>query len=296
MTPTVTVYTTPPEALVKLLADSHLLHALPLIRRLRFTKFPGGITEHTRILWSSRLSLDQHHHLATTTTTATATATTNADGDSNGNSGGDDVSRDSQEGVPFAAAYLDFSRGPETELWIYSSMEHRLGENAAALQGTGLKEASPVSKAYEKEELACAVALLREVKHQQDAYFGPVGSARAAAREFPTILVGNLNEAVREGLAGAGMAIFSTGLYDKWVFRADELPDVAVHALPGDSGEAGRRWVWDRVRREDIPLTISRTSIPRKERTMKLLPSTALYLDDGTLVAWAFLGECAGVT
>ncbi|KAI1147870.1 hypothetical protein F4825DRAFT_125577 [Nemania diffusa] len=281
MAPEVTVYTTPPEPLVMLLAKSSLLHSLPLIRRLRFTRLPGGITEHTRILWSSRVSLDQY--LATTTTNA----------DSNGIN--DD--RSLQEEVPFAAAYLDFSRGPETELWIYSSMERRLSESTRtqgdAQAGQGGQEAegeTPVSGAHEREEVACAVALLRETKRQQDRYFVP-GSARAAAREHPTALVGNLNECLRERLAGAGMAVVSTGLYDKWVFKVDELPDVALPPAtdaPGDGD--GRRWVWDRVRREDVPFTISRTNIPRRERTMKLLPSTALYLDDGTPVAWAYLG------
>ncbi|KAI1132098.1 hypothetical protein F5Y10DRAFT_17175 [Nemania abortiva] len=261
MAPDVAVYTTPPEALVEVL-KSHLLHSLPLIRRLRFTRFPGGITEHTRILWSSRVSLE--NYLA---------AIKGIDGD-------DGLQRSREAIVPFAAGYLDFSRGPETELWIYSSMEHRVGE-----EGRGEVEGS-TGEAHAQEEVACAVALLREVKRQQDLYFVP-GSPQAVARESPAILVGNLNEVLRERLVEVNMAIVSTGLYDKWIFKADELPDVALPDAPGGDG---RRWVWDRVRREDIPLTISRTQIPRKERTMKLLPSTALYLDDGTSVAWAFLG------
>ncbi|KAI0104829.1 hypothetical protein GGR51DRAFT_549348 [Nemania sp. FL0031] len=254
MAPKVTVYTTPPETLIEVL-KSQLLYSLPLIRRLRFTRFPGGITENTKILWSSKVSLEDY------------LATTNGDGEN------------SRDEVPFAAAYLDFSRGPETELWIYSSMERRLGE----ARGEG---GNATTGDRDKEETACAVALLREVKRQQDLYF-VLGSTRAAEREFPAILVGNLNEVVRERLTEAGMAIVSTGLYDKWIFKVGELPDIT---LPDVSSGDGRRWVWDRVRREDIPLTISRTKIPRKERTMKLLPSTALYLDDGTPVAWAFLG------
>ncbi|KAI1203133.1 hypothetical protein F5X97DRAFT_158929 [Nemania serpens] len=291
MAPKVTVYTTPPEALVELLRKSHLLQALPLVRRLQFTMFPGGITEHARILWCSRASLE---HYSTTAAVAD-------DDDSNGNE-----TRSLREEKPFAAAYLDLSRGPETELWIYSSMERQLGGyGAGAGTGTGTGTGIPgggkregegensISGDHENEqqeqeregEIACAVALLREVKRQQDLYFAP-GTAGARERENPDILVGNLNEALRERLAAAGTAIVSTGIYDKWVFKIDELPDVAAPRSLGD----GRRWVWDVVRPADIPFTIARTEIQRKERTMRLLPSTALYLDDGTLVAWAFLG------
>lgn len=49
----VTVYTQPPEDLINLLQAHHRPYALPLLRRLRFTHFPGGITEHTRILFAS---------------------------------------------------------------------------------------------------------------------------------------------------------------------------------------------------------------------------------------------------
>ncbi|KAI1423952.1 hypothetical protein F5Y12DRAFT_499534 [Xylaria sp. FL1777] len=295
MAPQVAVYTTPPEKLVELLARSHPLLTLPLIRRLQFAaRFPGGITEHARILWSSRLSLEDYHHrhildLGGSTNHAEAEAGAGAgDGDAEVKTaaGKEETEKRngrtaSEEQAPFAAAYLDLSRGPETELWIYSSMEARM----YGLEG---KE-GPKDPEREREETACAVALLREVKRQQDLYFAPA-SARAAEREFPTILVGNLNEVLRERLVApeVGMALVSTGLYDKWIFEVGELPDVGLPEVLGDDG--GRRWAWDVVRKEDIAFTISRTKIPRRERTMKLLASTALYLDDGTPIAWAFLG------
>ncbi|KAI0459434.1 hypothetical protein F5B21DRAFT_301871 [Xylaria acuta] len=296
MAPEVSVYTTPPEALVELLTrPPHLPHALPLVRRMRFTKFPGGITEHARILWASAsasasggVSLhddddddDDDYHLATTTTT-----TTTISGKRNSEEEEDVVV------LPFAAAYLDFSRGPETELWIYSSLETRSGVYHHGGEEEAAEEMEQDQEQGGREEdtacaVAVAVALLREVKRQQDLYFAP-GSAAARDREFPTILVGNLDEVLRKRLVGAGMAIVSTGLYDKFIFKVDELPDVRLPEVLGDGD--GRRLVWDRLRPEDIPFAISRSSIPRKERTVKLLPSTALYLDDGTPIAWAFLG------
>ncbi|KAI0486258.1 hypothetical protein F4859DRAFT_362668 [Xylaria cf. heliscus] len=263
MAPRVSVYTAPPEALLELLARApHLLHALPLARRMRFTKFPGGITEHARILWASGIALEDYLERSP-----------------------DGAEEEEEEAAPFAAAYLDFSRGPETELWIYSSLEQTrpgtppAGEEGREGEGEQLRRA---------EETACAVALLRQVKRLQDEYFAP-GSAAAREREFPTILVGNLDEDVRQRLAGAGMDVLSTGLYDKFIFRTDELPNVRLPEVLGDGGDA-RRLLWDRLRPEDIQFALSRSKIPRKERTVKLLPSTALYLDDGTPVAWAFLG------
>ncbi|GAW22910.1 hypothetical protein ANO14919_124560 [Xylariales sp. No.14919] len=268
----VAVYTTPPEALVELLTRSYLPHSLPLIRRLRFaTRFHGGITEHARILWCSRLSLEDH----------LAVGHRSVDGEIEaGKEAGVDKKWEEIE-APCAAAYLDFSRGPETELWIYSSMERRLGRKTDD-DKEGLNDGD-----RQRDEIACAVALLREVKNQQDLYFVP-GSTQAMEREFPTILVGSLNEVLRERLVAreVGMAIVSTGLYDKWVFKVDELPDVALPETLGDS----QRWAWDTVRREDIPFILSRSKIHRRERTVKLLASTALYLEDSTPIAWAFLG------
>ncbi|KAI1756671.1 hypothetical protein F4782DRAFT_277263 [Xylaria castorea] len=264
MAPEVSVYTTPPEALVEFLTrPPHIPQALPLARRMRFTKFPGGITEHARVLWASEVSLEDYLVAAA------------AAGD-----------RDGGRGAPFAAAYLDLSRGPETELWIFSSLETRSGGVSGGEEG---KEEEEDDDDEREEETACAVALLRQVKRLQDLYFAP-GSERARDREFPTILVGNLDEMLRERLVQAGLAIFATGLYDKFIFKADELPVVRLPEVLGEGGGGARRLVWDRLRLEDIPLAISRSKIPRKVRTVKLLPSTALYLDDGTPIAWAFLG------
>ncbi|KAI8632300.1 hypothetical protein F5Y19DRAFT_358930 [Xylariaceae sp. FL1651] len=282
----VTVYTAPPEALAKRL-QSYLPHSLLLIRRMRFTRFPGGITEHARVLWASTVSLEDH--LARYPDVGAGKLEREGGGE-----------RETE--APFAAAYLDFSRGPETELWLFSSTERRGGAGVEDGIGGGdeidsekkkkkkmmmmmMMKEEEEEEGIEQDETACLVTLLREVRRLQDAYFVP-GSTQAAEREFPTVLLGNLNEVVRERLAapGVGMAIWSTGLYDKWIFRVDDLPDVV---LPEELRGVAR---WDIVRPEHIAFTISRTHILRRERTMKLLPSTALYVDDGNPIAWAFLG------
>ncbi|KAI1415909.1 hypothetical protein F5Y13DRAFT_139963 [Hypoxylon sp. FL1857] len=243
----VAIYTSPPDALETLLRAHHVPHALPLLRRMRFTRFPGGITEHTRILFAA------------------------AGGAELG-----DVTAD----TPFAAAYLDLSRGPETEIWLYSSLERRPDAlvSAASQSRSAATRERGTAKEEEKEEAAaqCARRVLAEVKRQRDAY-----SAERAA--VSTILAGTLSETLRLALLNQGVVFAQVNVYDKWVFRLDGLPDVPSPLAP-DMG-------WRGFRREDIPLMLSRTSIKRTERTLVLLRSMAVYRDDGTTpVAWALLG------
>ncbi|XDG10181.1 hypothetical protein ABKA04_009796 [Annulohypoxylon sp. FPYF3050] len=245
MSPNVEVHTAPPDALERLLRSHHLPHALPLLRRLRFTRFPGGITEYTRILY--------------------ACASGARLGDGEGDIGGDE---------PFAAAYLDFSRGPETEIWLYASLERRPDALAQAAS-------SPVDRLgradVDKEDASavCARAVLEEVKRQRDAY-----SADRAKVSF--VFAGALNETLRLALLNQGLVFEFVSIFDKWIFRLEGLPKVR------EPLEEGMRW--DAVRKEDIALMLSRSKIPRTERTVILLPSMAVYRDDGTPIAWAFLG------
>ncbi|KAI1107549.1 hypothetical protein F4804DRAFT_163215 [Jackrogersella minutella] len=218
----VEIYTSPPAALVKLLRSHHLPQALPLARRLSFTRFAGGMTEHTRILFAA--------------------------------AGGAALGSDTAADTAFAAAYLDYSRGPETELWLYATLERRPGEEASA---------------------ACARRVLREVARQRALY----SPARAAQS---TVLAGTLSEALRLALLDRAVAFARVDVFDKWLFRLDDLPDVPS-PLRADMR-------WEGVRRADIPLMLSRTSIQRTERTIVLLPSMAVYRDDDTPVSWALMG------
>ncbi|KAI1385028.1 uncharacterized protein F4822DRAFT_380958 [Hypoxylon trugodes] len=244
MSTDVAVYTQPPENLIQLLTTNHLPHALPLLRRLRFTQFPGGISEHARIIFAS--------------------ATNTPDIDS--------------VDTPFAAAYLDLSRGPETQIWLYSSLERRPDALAsAASEGDKNENGRGVEEQKEEAAAECARRVLRQVKKERDAYFAKVGGERSS-----TILAGTLSEVLRLALLNRGVVFPYVSVYDKWLFRLDNLPDVQS-PLTTDMR-------WDKFQREDIPLMLSRTNINRKERTIVLLPSMAVYRDDGTPIAWALLG------
>ncbi|KAF2221774.1 hypothetical protein BDZ85DRAFT_264378 [Elsinoe ampelina] len=57
--------------------------------------------------------------------------------------------------------------------------------------------------------------------------------------------------------------------------------------------------VWGEVRERDYALVRSRTGIPRQDRTLRMLPSVAIYIagqEKGAPVAWTFLGVDSSLT
>ncbi|KAI1845238.1 hypothetical protein JX265_005393 [Neoarthrinium moseri] len=266
--PITTVYTTPPTELLTLL-NAHLPHSLPLLRRLQFTRFPGGITEHTRILFTAApgdalISTAEQGSIATEQDEKAALTLLPPEAP-----------------VSFTAAYLDLSRGPETELWMFCSLESlpsASGGGGVALDPAG-REASASA--------AQAVALLHEVRRLRDEYRRGQQQQHAELPRRP-VLVGTLGAPLRAALLAAGCILPYDSDWDKWVFRLETLPLPALRRVEDAMAREGLRW--GRVRREDVPLVLSRTKIPRKERTLVLLPSTTITLDDETPIAWCFLG------
>ncbi|KFH42744.1 hypothetical protein ACRE_065290 [Hapsidospora chrysogenum ATCC 11550] len=142
----------------------------------------------------------------------------------------------------FTAAYLDLSGGPETQMWLYSTLEN------AKLPPSHDDEAY-----YRKQlsELVRAVtSLVRE--YGSEAMHYPGG-----------LLLGTLSTPVRRLLEDMDrVRPRATGYYDKWLFRAEDLPP---------EGELAE--------------------LPRGMRPLLAsLPSEVIRLDNGTPVAWAFLG------
>ncbi|KAI0136578.1 hypothetical protein BJ170DRAFT_710613 [Xylariales sp. AK1849] len=237
MSQPVAIYEVPPPKLYPFLT-SHLPHSLPLLRRLQFCRFAGGITEHARVLWAA--------------------------------SGGADPSGDVPPGTLFAAAYVDLSRGPETQMWLYSSLQSLPSPSEAEARAAGDQ----------------ALALLREVRRVRD-------ESRHGADEESRrpILLGTLSEMLRGVLTTRGCVFPYSSQWDKWMFRTDSLPTVAIDAQLEAEGLR-----WGKVRREDIAFVLSRTAIQRKERTVVLLPSKAITREDGTPIAWCFLGPDSSLT
>ncbi|KAK0119004.1 hypothetical protein ONS96_012075 [Cadophora gregata f. sp. sojae] len=130
---------------------------------------------------------------------------------------------------------LIFSRGTETEMWLYSSMEK--------LEGSQIE-----TKCQEQ-----VLEILRRVKDIEGPYV-QVNGARATPG---IVLTGSLNEKVLNLLEEQQRVKQATGPHFKFIFEAGNLPpDVALHS---------EDLVYSEIRRSDVPLVLSRTEIPRKE-------------------------------
>lgn len=99
----VQVFKDVPEALLSLL-NSRLPRSITVLRRLQFTRFPTGKTEHARIIVASDVPLPTDSQNGTT----------------------------APQPRHFTATYLDPSRGRETNMWLYSTYEDSHGAHPSA--------------------------------------------------------------------------------------------------------------------------------------------------------------------
>jgi len=180
--------------------DRYLPLSLPLVRRLQFMDFVGGKTVDSRILASF-------------------------EGTSPGSS--------------FVVAYLDYSRGPETEMWLFSSIENTM------------RLTSEECELGEKQ----LVALFRMTGEIEDEFDPP--------RSTPgTVMLGSVRENVLEALRRNYLVERATVPYRKFIFRTN--PQQSDIALPSED------FTWGSVRQEDLAFVLSRTQIPRKELVSEL--------------------------
>ena len=135
----------------------------------------------------------------------------------------------------FTVAYLDFSRGTETEMWLYSSMERLPG--------------SEIETNCQEQVLE----ILKRVKAIENPYVEANGT-----RATPGIvLIGSLHEKILRFLEDQQRVKQATGPHFKFIFKAADLPpEVALRS---------EDLIYSEIRKSDIPLVLSRTEIPRKE-------------------------------
>ncbi|KKY34545.1 putative gcn5-related n-acetyltransferase [Diaporthe ampelina] len=171
----------------------------------------------------------------------------------------------------FAAAYLDLSKGPETEMYLYTTLEDA-------------KDLAAVPDDEVERVLDLAVALLQrgKIAAQEVMRSGAFKLARGAG-----FLVGGLHQPTYELLCSRrGLTSSYWNPHHAWLFRLERLP-----ALPGGSEDGPVPELrWDVVRRDDVPLIASRTYIPKIEATLMSEPSVGVRDATGTLVAWGFIG------
>ncbi|QDS67812.1 hypothetical protein FKW77_007100 [Venturia effusa] len=201
----------------------------------------------------------------------------------------------------FAIAFTDRSRRPETECWIFLS-----SEVPGKCPNTGPPAKSP-DEPPAKACPACRSALLSVLTHIgtlptptniHDRFDQKDNSLISHLANPRVMLVGALNTAAGTMLKDAipaGMLNYMDIWYLKFLFKTSRLPDNV------DAPEGFR---WGKVRPQDFALVRSRTSIPRQDRTLALLPSLALFPkttkgvkeEDVSPVAWSFLGPDASLT
>lgn len=173
--------------------SKYLPYSLPLLRRLQFMHFAGGRTSNSHML----TSFD-----------------------------GDDLGR------CFVVAYLDFSRGPETEMWLFSSIE--------------LSDRSPMEVEICGKQL---LALLSRVWKLEKTY--------QALRETPgVLLIGSLHDRVLQLYQARRLILEMTPPNSKFIFEKDKL--AKPRSLPANLQ-------WTTVQQEDISMILSKTDVPRKE-------------------------------
>ena len=189
----VQVFEDVPEALVRIL-QSRLPRSITLLRRLQFTKFPTGKTEHARIIVASDVQLPPA-------------------------SAGPNGTDTPQQPRHFTATYLDPSRGRETNMWLYSTYEDSQGDHPCA---------PPLSS---DDDLLCRrqiIAVLTEAKRQGRVYpHQPLANPNY-------MLVGSLNNAVLKVAVENGLQFGprQESGYEKFIFRIDELPKPKEPELP----------------------------------------------------------------
>ncbi|QLI68211.1 uncharacterized protein G6M90_00g035550 [Metarhizium brunneum] len=158
----------------------------------------------------------------------------------------------------FAAAYAELSTGPDTQMVMYSSME----------QGRPSDEELPVHEGH-------IMNLVRTLAELRREYGGKLAYGNS-------LLVGNVHSDVHDILTKTGR-VTARRDYDKWLFRMEHVPE-----LKETLDLAGMHWGTASL--EDCRLVASRTDIPRPPELLVQLPGLMLKLQDGTPIAWAFIG------
>jgi hypothetical protein len=182
----------PPELVLEVLTQ-HLPYSLPTLRRLQFMATPGG------------RKTPNSHVLSTFDTEA--------------------------PGTDFVVACLDFSRGPDTEMWLYSSLEN---------------PATPGDEAVWEEQILKLLARTREIEADYQAQRATPG----------ILLIGSIHKRVFGLLQKHSLVKSQTPEHFKFLFKVKDLPP--AKELPDGLS-------WSEVKPSDIPLVLSRTSIPYQE-------------------------------
>ncbi|CAG5173127.1 uncharacterized protein ALTATR162_LOCUS7581 [Alternaria atra] len=200
----------------------------------------------------------------------------------------------------WAAAYLDRSMRPETELWIFSSAEQPRHSNStpefhqdskkAVLALIDYMATLPTPPIRSDNLPALELAKQHEKEHPtppaSGAYELSPGTYMRHLLMPKVVTLGACHSNVVQILREAGVLRDELPGPDaelnKFLFKLSDLPE--TRELP-----KGLRW--GEVREQDIDLVKARTSIPRTTKTLMSLKSVGVFEEESdTAVAWTFLG------
>ncbi|OAL07278.1 hypothetical protein IQ06DRAFT_372278 [Phaeosphaeriaceae sp. SRC1lsM3a] len=211
------------------------------------------------------------------------------------------------ENIPkcWAAAYLDRSMRPETEMWIFAAGEipHHSSEKGvcrecrkAVLALLDYMSALPTPPMRADNQPALELAYQHEKEYPEP---GPDGTYPPSPGTYmrhlllsKVILVGACHEQiaqimreaklVRRDMPGADLTL------NKFLFKLSDLP--RTKDLP-----KGLRW--GQIREGDIEIVKARTSIPRTKDTLLSLKSVGVFDEESDRpIAWTFQGLDGSLT
>ncbi|KAH8732775.1 hypothetical protein GQ44DRAFT_765856 [Phaeosphaeriaceae sp. PMI808] len=207
----------------------------------------------------------------------------------------------------WAAAYLDRSMRPETELWIFAAGEMKIHDfssprnfceecRQAVLSLLDYISALPTPLIQPDNEPAMTIAY----QHERDFPSpGPNGEYPPSPGIFmrhlllpKVILIGAVHEQIVKICWDTGLVRRdfpgSSSELNKFVFKLSDLP--TAEELP-----EGLRW--GSMREQDIDTVKARTNIPRSAKTLMSLQSLGVFeIDSDKAIAWTFLGLDGSLT
>ena len=236
------------------------------------------------------------------------------------------VEKDAPTPRPFVVAFVDRSRAPETECWIFTSFElsavrtaqghgrinshdgdrrQRVDNHETGRDGVVAREAKVKEEAEEEEEVT---------KAHLSALFDRISSLPRPAHVKPDerqiLLVGAVHSSLLPLLASAGWLEWCSVPWQKWIFSSTSATcpfssgrEHGTDPVGGKSELPSGCW-FGHVPPEGLELVRQRSAIPRSVSTLRNLAGVAVFAaptgpDDcpgvegsgqGEMVAWGFIG------
>ncbi|KAG7127433.1 hypothetical protein HYQ45_012623 [Verticillium longisporum] len=157
----------------------------------------------------------------------------------------------------FTVSYFDPSRGPETQTWIYSTLEDAHARDSSVVLAQD-------ETAHCEKQIMAVVSEVKCIAREYDAV-EPLAFPRQ-------VIVGTLHHAVRAVMRKHDVSLTHRHDYQKIIFPFDKLPS-ADAALPAGLS-------FETTTLEDCHIVKSRTDIPRKVRDARRMGLFSLHCEE----------------